>query len=245
MMKQQQQQNHRRTPMMRVPHTTTTFGLRGHTSCSVSQPSTGFSIFQWYTNCLEHRPIITKSITSAIIAGTGDGLCQSLQTKDDDGGTGWDKWRTARFASLGLVMCGPGCHFWYGALVRWFPGTSMVRVSQRVIIDQLVFNPPFLVVWLTAFWYMEDASQLANSQDYMERMKEHFPNIMVANWTLWFPVQAFTFRFIPLSFQVLATNCFDLLWNTYLSFTTSEMNGTDDAATAAADASMVFVVSDK
>lgn len=175
------------------------------------------SFFEWYSNCLETHPILTKSVTSAMIAGAGDCLCQANENHSP-----WDAYRTARFSTLGFFMVGPGCHYWYAGLAKWFPGTSVSQVAWRVIVDQLAFNPPFLIVWLTAFWKMEGI-QFESFQEYTDKMREHFPSIIVANWALWFPVQAFTFRFVPIQFQVLATNCFDLLWNAYLSFSTSSM----------------------
>jgi Mpv17 / PMP22 family len=98
----------------------------------------------------------------------------------------------------------------------------------------LVFNPIYLMVWLTAFWYMEEypttktqvVSSSSHEDSYGHKMKEHFPNILLANWAWWFPAQALTFRFVPIPFQVLATDCFDFLWSAYLSFTTSEMKDT-------------------
>jgi Mpv17 / PMP22 family len=120
-------------------------------------------------------------------------------------------------------MAGPGGHFWYGILSRWFPGPSLWNVSRRVIADQLLYNPPYMFIWLSAFWYMEDPRQFDSWQHYGDKMSAHFPAIICANWTLWFPAQAFNFRFVPMPFQVLATDCFDLLWSAYLSYSTSEM----------------------
>lgn len=99
----------------------------------------------------------------------------------------------------------------------------MFAVSRRVLADQLLYNPLYMLVWLSAFWYMEDCRQFPSLSVYVNKMAEHFPNIICANWTLWFPAQAFNFCFIPMPFQVLYTDCFDLLWSAYLSFLTSEM----------------------
>lgn len=38
------------------------------------------------------------------------------------------------------------------------------------------------------------------------------------SWALWIPAQAVNFYFMPVKFQVLFTNVFELLWNAYLSF---------------------------
>jgi hypothetical protein len=188
-----------------------------HSTTSTSNTSTT-SFFQWYSHCLDHHPIPTKCITSAMVAATGDCLCQQLQNEPT-----WDRWRTARFFTLGFCMAGPGGHVWYGILSRYLPGSSFLAVSRRVLADQLLYNPLYMWVWLSSYWYMEDSRQFPSFSVYLDKMAEHFPDIICANWTLWFPAQAFNFRFVPMPFQVLYTDCFDLLWSAYLSFSTSEM----------------------
>jgi hypothetical protein len=180
--------------------------------------TTTTTFFQWYSHCLDHHPIPTKCITSALVAATGDCLCQRLQNEPS-----WDRWRTSRFFTLGFCMAGPGGHVWYGILSRYLPGSSFLAVSRRVFADQLLYNPIYMWIWLSSYWYMEDSQQFSSLSVYVDKMAVHFPDIICANWTLWFPAQAFNFRFVPMPFQVLYTDCFDLLWSAYLSFSTSEM----------------------
>lgn len=199
------------------------------TTANNNTNTTKTSFFQWYSHCLDHHPIPTKCITSAVVAATGDCLCQRLQNEP-----AWDRWRTGRFFTLGFCMAGPGGHVWYGILSRWLPGSSFVAVSRRVFADQLLYNPLYMWIWLSSYWYMEDSRQFSSFSVYLDKMAEHFPDIICANWTLWFPAQAFNFRFVPMPFQVLYTDCFDLLWSAYLSFSTSEMTRREQEEEAAA-----------
>ena len=99
-------------------------------------------------------------------------------------------------------------------------------------MDQVLFCPSFLVVWLVGLWKLEEldpnhsmTEQNKPRQTYMRRLVDAVPNLVVANWILWFPAQAINFGFVPVKFQVLFSNFVSLLWNGYLSFSTSSTAG--------------------
>jgi FtsH-binding integral membrane protein len=52
-------------------------------------------------------------------------------------------------------------------------------------------------------------------------LRASVPDIVVANWALWVPAQFVNFAVVPLKFQVLYSNVVALVWNVYLSYTTS------------------------
>jgi hypothetical protein len=139
----------------------------------------------------------------------------------------WDRARTGRFALLGCVLVAPAIHVWYGTLARWIPGTNAMAIAQRVALDQLFFTPIFLPAWLVSLWTLEEQLQTDNNAYesetgmYAERLIECVPDIYVANLALWVPVMALNFRFVPVKFQVLCSNTVALVWNMFLSFTTS------------------------
>jgi len=215
---------------------------------------------------------VTKSLTSGIIAGAGDVLCQAIvvavmmttttaaavqvdnQSKDNrhnDNGKEdptsvveqpstttfssstlsflwnqqqYDSTRTLRFVSLGTFLVGPVIHVWYNALNGIWPGTTVVRVVQRVLVDQFIFTPAFLTVWLTALWTLQDWDDDVPAErrdDYWTDLRRAWPVVLPANWCLWIPAQAINFRFVPLPYQVLFSNVVALVWNAFLSFTNS------------------------
>lgn len=191
-------------------------------------------ILAWYSKKLDTHPLITKGISSGLIAGTGDFLCQSFMVTDNDDKNDddnqnnknkniradndvvWDKARTARFGFLGACLVAPCIHFWYRALAARIPGTNMAAVVQRVSWDQFFFTPLFLPVWLTCLWGMEGH----HAMDFTSigaRLQETMPVVMAANWALWIPAQSFNFAMVPLRYQVLYSNVVALLWNVYLS----------------------------
>jgi hypothetical protein len=212
-------------------------GRRTFTSSATKQGKTlneKASIFTnflaWYSTKLDTHPLLTKAISSGLIAGSGDFLCQLFVDKrnvveDEDDGkktssrlAGWDPARTGRFAILGAFLVAPGIHYWYNALsMRLVPGAVTVsNVIKRVALDQFVFTPIFLQVWLSGLWTMEGETPL---EAIPSRMMEATPTILVANWILWIPAQIINFRTVPVKYQVLYSNVVALFWNVYLSST--------------------------
>jgi hypothetical protein len=151
---------------------------RWNSSWTSADPHKSFRFVAWYSKKLDTHPLLTKGITSGMIAGTGDFICQYLidkrekeQAMSDSSGTvgtasaatsflwWWDAWRTARFGTLGAFYVAPGCHYWYGALAARFPlsstSSTALVLAQRVGWDQFAFTPVFLVGWMTLLWTME------------------------------------------------------------------------------------------
>lgn len=224
-------------------------------SSSEKPSSTSFlgSMLSWYARKLETHPITTKSITSGIIAGAGDFICQCLVDKpafehqralelqagkavrsveDEAPLWWWNAARTGNFLLLGGAMVGPALHYWYGALATRFPLVEGAKTSaaavrailSRVALDQFLFTPLFVPCWIAALWTLDGASEGHALQDTVDgmpqRMRDTLPDIIVANWMLWWPVQCVNFWITPVQFQVLASNCVALLWNAFLSFST-------------------------
>jgi len=108
------------------------------------------------------------------------------------------------------LLVGPTLHFWYGFLATKFPGQVAVQTIKRTFADQFIFAPVFLGVFISSLSILEGESFRKNLQD-------RWATTVVANWGLWIPVQALNFRFIPVMYQVLISNCTALAWNAYLS----------------------------
>ena len=89
------------------------------------------------------------AISSGIIAGGGDWMCQTLIERVPV----YDTMRTVRFSVLGTVVVAPCVHAWYSFLNRVVPGMGVAAVTKRVALDQLVFTPCFLSVCVQrSFW---------------------------------------------------------------------------------------------
>ena len=75
----------------------------------------GNSLWDHYCELLEKYPLLTKGITSGIISGAGDSVCQISTLKKDEK---FDFVRLSKFTFLGTVLVAPVLHVWYGSLNR-------------------------------------------------------------------------------------------------------------------------------
>lgn len=186
-------------------------------------------IFTWYSIKLETQPLVTKSVTSGIVAGSGDVLCQIIVHRSPspyhvDGReetVAIDKNRTFRFFLLGAVLVAPTTHHWYRTLLNIFPANTLKGAFQRTLLDQALFAPVFIPT------FMASAMALAGEEcdEIIPIIRERYADLVLKNWILWVPAQLFNFRFVPAKFQVLFSNCVALLWNAYFSFKVNDDAG--------------------
>lgn len=171
----------------------------------------GKSFWGTYNRWLLEYPLLTKSLTSALIVAVGDIAAQIGIEGAAFGELNWR--RVGNMLILGGVVIGPTLHFWYGALMAKIPAPTTMAAIQRLALDQAFFAPFFIGVIFTTMFGME--GRLEQLPDHME--KEYLPSVLT-NWQLWIPAQFVTFRFIPATHQVLFVNFVALIWNTYLSW---------------------------
>lgn len=94
---------------------------------------------------LQTHPLKTKTITSAILFGIGDGICQLLVEKKKE----FDYRRCFNFF-VGGGVCGPILHYWYGFLGNLVAKPclaakpKLVKTLLQVSIDQTMCSPLFL-----------------------------------------------------------------------------------------------------
>ncbi|KAL1810684.1 hypothetical protein ACET3Z_020749 [Daucus carota] len=86
------------------------------------------------------------------------------------------------------------------------PGVS--GAFLRLVIDQLIFTPAFVGLFLSALLTLEGRPSLVLPK----LQQEWFPTV-IANWKLWIPFQFLNFLFVQQQFQVLAANSLALIWN--------------------------------
>ncbi|GAB2221693.1 hypothetical protein Droror1_Dr00012878 [Drosera rotundifolia] len=168
-----------------------------------------WSLLSWYLNLLEKFPVITKAVTSALLTCVGDLVCQLVIDKVPS----LDYKRTFVFTLLGLVLVGPTLHFWYLYLSRLVTVPGASGAVLRLLLDQFIFSPIFIGVFLSALVTLE-----GRPAEVVPKLQQEWFSSVLANWQLWIPFQFLNFRFVPQQFQVLAANFVSLIWNVILSF---------------------------
>lgn len=124
---------------------------------------------RWYASKLDTHPIMTKMITSGIIAASGDLLCQYLTSDSSthlisteeysstiiDGVSRYDWKRTIRFYILGSCLVAPTVHAWYNILMKYIPGTNVTSILKRLTADQGFFGPIFTGTFISCLTVLE------------------------------------------------------------------------------------------
>jgi len=202
---------------------------------------------QWYTQMLDTHPIATKVITSGLISGSGDLLCQYLSSTENNEiedekqhNNSYDWRRTINFTILGGALVAPTVHVWYGYLMSSIPGSSITAIGKRLFMDQGLFAPLFLPTFVSCLTGLEHINVDSNDDTTLQsknnnsnndndlishisnRLRNDVPDAIVVGWKIWIPSMTIMFAFIPGKFQVLYSNCIGFVWNAYLSWRTHE-----------------------
>ncbi|OOF90971.1 hypothetical protein ASPCADRAFT_211555 [Aspergillus carbonarius ITEM 5010] len=173
-------------------------------------------MLRWYQAKLAKQPILTASVTSAVLFGSGDVLAQQLVDRK-----GFDKHdiaRTGRMALYGGAIFGPAATAWYGILQRHVVlKSTKATLVARVAADQCLFTPAHLTCFLSSMAIMEGT-------DPIEKWRNGFVPSYKANLTIWPLVQGVNFAIVPLEYRVLVVNLVALGWNCLLSLISSGEN---------------------
>ncbi|ERS96861.1 protein Mpv17 [Sporothrix schenckii 1099-18] len=167
----------------------------------------------WYKARLAARPLLTQSVTTAVLFAVGDVTAQQLVERR--GPTGHDSMRTGRMALYGGTVFGPAAATWYGILQRHVVlSTPRKTMLARVAADQGVFAPVFIGVFLSSMAVLEGGSP-------QEKLEKNYKNALTANYMLWPAAQMVNFSLVPLEHRVLFVNLVSIGWNSYLSYLNS------------------------
>lgn len=172
------------------------------------------SLLRWYNGRLAARPLLTQSVTTAVLFATGDITAQQLV--EQRGLKNHDLTRTGRMALYGGCVFGPVATTWFGFLARNVNfANRRVETAARVFCDQAFFAPVMIGAFLSSMATMEGASA-------RERLEKTWWPALKTNWMVWPFVQTVNFTFLPLQHRVLFANIVSIGWNSYLSWVNSQ-----------------------
>ncbi|CCF32955.1 sym-1 [Colletotrichum higginsianum] len=168
----------------------------------------------WYQARLAARPLLTQSITTAVLFATGDITAQQLV--DKRGLEKHDFARTGRMALYGGVIFGPVATNWFKFLQHNVVlKNKNAEILARVAVDQGVFAPVMISVFLSSMATLEGSS-------IQEKLDKNYKTALTSNYMLWPFVQMINFKLVPLHHRVLFVNVISIGWNSYLSFLNSQ-----------------------
>lgn len=178
-----------------------------HAIPKVLVPLTQFGA--WYATKLGQYPIYTKSVTACAIFALSDYLAQRLE-----GNKQIDLKRATAGALIGLLYFGPAAHYWYEAIFRLLPGTSLVSTLQKAVCGQLLFGPAF-----TCIFFAVGLLQAGNftASRWFRKIQQDLPGAWLAGAGFWPLVDLVSFSLVPKEFIPLFVNLCSLVWTIYLS----------------------------
>lgn len=169
------------------------------------------NIVRIYRRLLHERPLITNILTTATFMTTGDFASQYfIQNKDHV-----DLNQTGRFAIAGLIYVGPvarGCIVMIDKIFG--PTRSAVILGKKVLFDQLINAPCFLLGNISLLTYLKTRSL----EDVKNELDRSYVKLLKTNYSFWPIVQALNFYFIPLAYRVVFGSGCAFVYNIIFSY---------------------------
>jgi len=169
-------------------------------------------MLSWYQGLLTRRPIVTKSVTAAIIMGSGDAVQQLVIERGSPNWT-YHPQRTIRQGLFGLVFLGPLLHGWFGILDRLVASTATLGPVKKMLLDQAFCGPLINASFFIGMGLMEGKS----TGEIKDKLSRDYLDTMLMNYKVWPAIQLVNFYLIPIQFRVLFANVGQFGWSIYLS----------------------------
>ena len=193
--------------------------------------------FAWYLGQLNRRPYTVQMLTSAFLFAIGDITAQHYEAyidqhkaaastpshphphphellhhhelhPDAPPSTPFSYHRLLACTLFGLLVMGPGGHWWYTRLDQWVAPwarpLTMRNVGLKVLLDTAIFNPVFLVVFFSSVSLMEGKGW----GEIRRKLWRDFVPSYAVDCSVWPLVQTFNFRLVPVPLQLLVVNLF-------------------------------------
>lgn len=154
--------------------------------------------------------MLRNCLTTGALCATGDVLSQLLDSSQT-----YNPASTLRNGAYGLCVFGPIGHRLYPALNMINPfKSSKANTITRVAVDQLVWSPIGVALYLSAISVMENRP----FKDIKTKLNHVYWNVLITNWQVWPLFQFVNFTLIPVQNRLLAVNIASIGWNCYLSW---------------------------
>lgn len=162
-----------------------------------------------YNHNLVVKPMTTRAVSAMFGLVSGDAIAQASS------GERFDLGRSLRVALYAFCINGPLCYKFYSAVDKFvFPATptSWPAVAAKTIIDQVVFSPPMLCVYLSMMKVME-----GKPDDSISAIRENAWPCTSAGFAFWIPAHVVNFKLVPDAYRSLVVLSFGMAWTAILS----------------------------
>ena len=197
-------------------------------------------MWAFYNKLLQRYPIPTEMTTSAFLWFSGDVFCQhwerryldqptqeidghhhSKHKQTTQGDTNTLDWKRVWIQTIyGGAIWGPIGHYWYKWLDRAAhsiapPKAGKVRfVGAKLALEIVLLHPVALCGFFTVTGLMGGDSPKV----IMQQLRHDYLPSLLLECTLWTPVEAVNFFFVPVKHQLLLVNTFCFFESAMLSY---------------------------
>eukprot|EP00585_Thalassiosira_rotula_P004782 CAMPEP_0196142624 /NCGR_PEP_ID=MMETSP0910-20130528/11936_1 /TAXON_ID=49265 /ORGANISM="Thalassiosira rotula, Strain GSO102" /LENGTH=381 /DNA_ID=CAMNT_0041403963 /DNA_START=44 /DNA_END=1189 /DNA_ORIENTATION=+ len=178
----------------------------------------------FYTKQLTSRPIMTKSLTAAIVFGLSDWCAQLIELGESEEGADDDvassesgKVVFSRILTsflVGLLFFGPAANAWYSMIFQVLPSTSLVSTLQKAALGQIFFGPTFTCVFFGAGMIQSGSFSLGA---WFTKVREDLPAVWASGLGYWPLVDFISYKVVPVQWIPLFVNFCSFVWTIYLS----------------------------
>lgn len=164
-----------------------------------------------YKYCVLKHPILTKSVTSAVIAGLGNYVSQRIEKRGKNVPIEYRP--VLAFSGYGFFISGPLIHYFYEYLEKFLPKSTSYGKAKRLLVDRGVMSPLLLFIFFYVVAIMEGKSH----KQAMMKIRQHYWTALKMSWRVWILFQYFNLNYVPLQYRVLTGNVMSFLWSIYLA----------------------------
>jgi hypothetical protein len=192
----------------------------------------------WYTMHLTASPVITKSVTAGVIGIIGDYMAQWLEyTMERRKNPIQETSSLARGLSIhgryslrrglsiltdGIFISGPLMHFGYNFFESIMPinvggASSSLAAMAHVLADSVILDSIFVASTFIVTGIMEGYTY----KQLVPQLRSDYVPTLKASWAtslFLLPFEFACFRYLPLTFRVMAVNFLDVVWDAVVSF---------------------------
>ncbi|ORX69242.1 hypothetical protein DL89DRAFT_247313 [Linderina pennispora] len=202
------------------------------------------AFFRFWTRQAEARPFVTVAATEACLSACGDLLAQTIAMHIDFKGDSTDRMddkerpqrkydfaRTARFVLFATCVSPIGVK-WHRFLDRRFPIRTQTtwakrkteraqaarQVGKRLVFDVALYEPSMYFLFFGSMALLEGGGL----DDAKFRISTLLWPTYLTGLTISPIIQSVNFAFVPLIYRVPFGSCFDMFWDSYLSWVNNE-----------------------
>lgn len=128
------------------------------------------------------------------------------------GKIGWQKAYVLGIMLNYIAIFGPAATKWFKFLqTKIVLPNKKLEICARVGVDQLLFAPTNLFVFLSTMSILEGVSP-------QEKLSKTYTGALQTSWMVWPFIQVVNFSVVPLDYRLLFVNGLSIFWNCYLSY---------------------------